>query len=124
MSQYLTHINNYTYRKAFTKFRISAHKFPIESGRYKNVSRENRLCTLCSDNEIGDEFHYFMKCSNNYMSATRQTFLNFLYSLNAQLKAFSDDCIFKYLVGGFDRNLILKTAQYIYDVMLFHSNGS
>jgi hypothetical protein len=30
----------------------------IETGRYFGVERENRTCSLCNQQEIGDEFHY------------------------------------------------------------------
>ena len=28
------------------------------------TQREDRICTLCSKNEIGDEFHYSYSCDN------------------------------------------------------------
>jgi hypothetical protein len=41
--------------------RISAaHKLPVESGRYSKTPYEDRFCTLCQSNEIGDEFHYLL----------------------------------------------------------------
>ena len=30
----------------------------IESGRYKNITREERICKNCNLNEIGDEYHF------------------------------------------------------------------
>ncbi len=39
------------------KFRTGNHKFPIVTGRYNRTPRENRLCTKCEDNELGDEYH-------------------------------------------------------------------
>ena len=35
---------------------------PIEKGRWLGIARNDRKCTLCNLNEIGDEFHYIMKC--------------------------------------------------------------
>ena len=46
------------YRSAITKFRISAHTFPVESGRWDKTLREKRMCPLCFSNDIGDERHY------------------------------------------------------------------
>ena len=65
ISQYLTHVCNYKHRKAFTLFRISAYNFPVEVGRYRSTDRNARMCVLCQCNEISDEFHYFMKCTDN-----------------------------------------------------------
>ena len=46
------------------KFRCSSHRLPIESGRWNNTPRNDRLCTLCDLQEIGDEFHYIFTCKN------------------------------------------------------------
>ena len=36
------------YCKLFCKFRTMNHKLPIETGRWHNISRQNRICTLCN----------------------------------------------------------------------------
>ena len=46
------------------RFRTTNHKLPIECGRWSNIQREDRMCTLCSKHEIGDEFHYLFSCDN------------------------------------------------------------
>ncbi|MEW8548255.1 MAG: reverse transcriptase family protein [Candidatus Thiodiazotropha sp.] len=43
-------------------FRTANHKFPIEVGRWNNIELEDRKCTLCCKNTIGDEFHYLLEC--------------------------------------------------------------
>jgi hypothetical protein len=40
------------------QFRTANHKLPIEIGRWNNTNRNNRICTHCNKNELGDEFHY------------------------------------------------------------------
>ncbi len=35
---------------------------PIVTGRYKNLDQTKRICTLCDMTDMGDEFHYLMKC--------------------------------------------------------------
>ena len=53
-------------RQLFTKFRVSDHSLEIESGRYKSITREERKCKNCNLNEIGDEYHFFLKCTANH----------------------------------------------------------
>ena len=36
--------------------RISAHKLPVESGRYTKTPYEDRVCTLCQSNELEMNF--------------------------------------------------------------------
>ena len=46
------------------RFRTLNNNLPIESGRWQNISRENRKCHLCNSGDIGDEFHYLFKCTS------------------------------------------------------------
>ena len=51
------------YMYAMCKFRCVNSKIPSIVGRYSNQPIEDRTCTLCESNEIGDEFHYLFECS-------------------------------------------------------------
>ena len=44
------------------RFRCSNHRLPIVSGRYSNIQRNMRLCNLCNNQSLGDEFHYLFEC--------------------------------------------------------------
>ena len=44
---------------------LSAHKFPIETGHFKKISREQRLCTICDRGEMEDEFHYLFRSDHS-----------------------------------------------------------
>ena len=52
------------------------HKFPIEQGRYKNIPREQRICNLCCNNLVVDEFHYLFVCNEFSLRQRRRTFIN------------------------------------------------
>jgi hypothetical protein len=54
----------------FCKFRCGGHRLPVETRRWHNVSRADRLCHLCDSADIGDEFHYIMSC--NYLKQERE----------------------------------------------------
>ena len=56
--QYISDVKYYKYRSAITKFRISAHTFPIEKDRWQSIPRDQRLCLLCLGNLTGDEKHH------------------------------------------------------------------
>jgi hypothetical protein len=53
-------------RQLFTKFRVSDHSLEIETGRYENITREERICKNCNLEEIGNEYHFFLKCTANH----------------------------------------------------------
>jgi len=35
----------------------------VETGRFRNTSLENRLCTLCNSNQVENEIHFMFDCS-------------------------------------------------------------
>ena len=47
---------------------------PVEKGRWYRQDLINRQCRLCNLNEIGDEFHYLLKC--NFFTADITTFIS------------------------------------------------
>ena len=63
--QYLN-IKNFEKRKFIARFRISAHKLKIETGRYNSnncyIKAEDRKCIQCDTNSMEDEFHFLIDC--------------------------------------------------------------
>jgi len=60
------------------KLRTANHRFPIETGRWLNISVENRICEKCSLNCIGDEKHYLLKCP--FFRNDRENLINSKYT--------------------------------------------
>ena len=56
-----------------SRFRCRNIKIPVVTLGYSNsnTSYENRLCTICNMNEIGDEFHYILRCPVFQLHRTR-----------------------------------------------------
>ena len=46
------------------RFRTTNHYLPIETGRWRNIDRENRYCNLCNCQKLSDEYHYVLECSS------------------------------------------------------------
>ena len=55
-------INNFQHRRAITKIRTSSHKLEIETGRWDNTNRNDRICKNCKIDEIEDEIHFLFEC--------------------------------------------------------------
>ena len=64
---YLDSSKGFPHRYSTTKLRISAHYLEIETGRYSNISREDRKCHWCHTsmgiNVIEDERHVLFNCN-------------------------------------------------------------
>ena len=56
-------INNIEHRKSIAKIRTSSHKLRIETGRWNNIQRDQRICENCVLNKIDDENHFLFECS-------------------------------------------------------------
>ena len=46
---------------AIIMFRLGTHFLPIETGRWRRIPRDQRLCTACG--VVGDERHVLYSCS-------------------------------------------------------------
>ena len=57
LENYLLIENSFEKRHLLTKFRMSDHSLEITTGRYKNITRQQRLYSFCK--EIEDEYHFF-----------------------------------------------------------------
>ena len=44
-------------------FRTLTQRLPIQRGRIQNIPFEERICTKCNSEDIGDEFRHIYRCS-------------------------------------------------------------
>ena len=110
--KYLSWLGNIKDKMALLRFRLSLHKLPIEKGRQSGIERSIRICKLCNINEIGDEKHYFFKCSHKDFVSIRNTFKENVYKLCNQLELFSENSLFVYLLSLKDKHLVNITGDY------------
>ena len=66
--KYLSQVKIVKHRQAMTRFRISAHRLPIETRRYVNIEHNLRLCPICNLHDVG-EYHYFLRCNKSTTSS-------------------------------------------------------
>ena len=53
-------VNLYNTPLRFMRLGLGSHYMPVETGRWKRIPREQRLCPSCST--LGDECHYIYDC--------------------------------------------------------------
>ena len=75
--EYLTILNQRD-RIRFCRFRCNNSKIPIVTGRYQGIERDNRICPLCTNDQLGDEFHYLFQCPS--LAEERRVFLKQSYN--------------------------------------------
>jgi hypothetical protein len=60
--EYVTGYMSRYQRSLLAQFRGGILPLRIETGRWQNMPLESRLCTLCGDNCVEDEFHFLCGC--------------------------------------------------------------
>ena len=110
---YLFKCNNPIIRKCLSKFRMSAHKLNIETGRYiqPRIEPEDRLCTNCNAMTCEDEPHFVLKCQkyNNY----RLAFYNEIAIKYAYFKNMTDENKFIWLFSHRDKSIINSLGHFL-----------
>ena len=117
IEKYLLEIKNFKYRQAVTRLRVSAHRLPVEIGRYKKIAYCDRKCKLCDQGEVGNEQHYLMSCGNTVFTFLRQNFINLVYKINQSFKYFDTQSLFHYILSMKDRNILKLSSKYCYDIL-------
>ena len=89
LEKYLLQLNRHE-RINLCKFRCRNSKIPIitQGYAYLNIPRENRICNICDLDEVGDEYHYIMRCS--YFEDNRIKHINSYFWSNPNLSKFSE----------------------------------
>ena len=96
----------FCYRNALIKLRTSNTKLPIEKGRYQNLPFDERLCTLCDMQRIGDDFHFLLECP--HFSNNRKAMLPKFCTQHPNFYKYS------YIMSSQNKTTTLKLSKNIY----------
>ena len=97
---------NKNIRTALTRFRLSSHDLAIESGRYDDTPRSDRLCKFCNLNVVENEYHFLLVCPL-YIDI-RKKYFNSYYCHWPTLKKFEN------LMSTKSKCKINNLAKYVY----------
>ena len=104
--KYLDDILETKYRIALSRFRTSSHSLFIETGRYDNTARTERLCKTCNTNQVEDEYHFLLLCPA-YRELRRKYFKPYFCHWPTINK-------FEALMSATTKKAISKLAHFIY----------
>ena len=99
-----------------SKFRCRNSKIPVVILGYKikdkpKIPYEDRICSSCSLNTVGDEFHYKLQCPA--FQVQRQKYLTNHYLIDPDRKKLSE------LFQNTNFNTLRKTAKLIAEINMF-----
>jgi hypothetical protein len=101
------YITNLSYDQCISliKFRTINNNLPVQKERYANTPRAERICTKCTSEDIGDEFHYLFVC--DFFKDERIEFLPpYYWKKPSALK-------YKKLFSTKNRKLLIKLLDFI-----------
>ena len=61
-SNYLCKMQITTSKNAVAKLRLSAHNLFIETSPHRHIVRNQRICSMCTLNELENKYHFFLIC--------------------------------------------------------------
>ena len=94
-ADYLQVLENRKFRNAVAKLRLSSHKLFVETGRHRQIPRQDRNCILCNIDDVESERHFIRICPfyNNIRDThiqryfrTRPSMFKFVQLLNETSK--------------------------------------
>ena len=112
--EYLSKVNVKKFRMALSRFRCSSHDLFVETGRYLNINRNERICTLCNLNVVEDEYHFLLVCPL-YLHL-REKYLQVYYYRYPNIAKFTA------LLTSTNSNTLQNVAMFIYYACLHRSN--
>ena len=111
---YLSKVTIRKFRTALSRFRCSSHDLFIETGRYINIIREQRICKLCNFNLIEDEYHFLLICP--VYIHLREKYLDPYYYRYPNITKFCT------LLSNSSCDILQNISMYIYYASLFRQN--
>ena len=106
---YLDSITEKRYRTALARFRSSSHNLFIETGRYENTPREERICKSCNMKKVESEYHFLLVCT--HYRDLRLKYLGQYYCRWPSIQKFEN------LLSNLSKKTVNKLAKYIYFAM-------
>ena len=104
-------------RRAVSKLRLSSHGFPIEQMRYQDTEPHERICHICSMEDVGDEIHYLTKCGNMELRCIRSNFQEEILMAQPQFSKFKFADIVQYCLLFHDKATYSSFGRYIKNIM-------
>ena len=102
-------------RSAFCRFRLNNTRLPIVLGRFTNTPRNQRFCTLCSNDEVGNEYHLFFECSHPQIISLRSNYIPTVFTNQPSIQKCAE------LIGNENITVTRKVALFIKNALKLYS---
>ena len=110
MEPYLCFLNNPQYRHYLARFRCSAHKLLVETGRYIGLEFNQRICPHCME-DVETEMHFV--CSCPMYNSLRKNMYDTVCKSNAEFSMLSERDKLIFLMTSQEKGIVYCLAKYI-----------
>ena len=114
LEPYIKIVTDRKQRSLLAKTRMDTLPLRIETGRYRGILRENRLCTSCDQKVVEDATHALLHCAKH--DSIRDTFYKDILT-DCDVKKNRDIDILKFALCSDCPKIIFGTAKFILSVM-------
>ncbi|MCW4346540.1 MAG: reverse transcriptase domain-containing protein [Candidatus Thiodiazotropha endolucinida] len=94
-------------RKKLIQMRTRNHRLPVETGRWQNIPKDERLCTFCKTT-LGDEFHVILECQE--LKEIRSKYIQQYYYRGANTIKFNE------LMNTNNKRVLYKLCSFINEI--------
>ena len=101
-------------RSLLSRFRCGVLPLATETGRYKQVPRHERYCSMCKTNSVEDEIHFLCHC--NFYKVLRDDFFQNVYLIDPSVVTILN-------MSGEDQLILLLNDKFIKCTASFISNA-
>ena len=85
--------------------------------RYTKTKQEERICKICNLNQVDDEMHYLLNCTNTKIETQRKEFINDIKNVQPQFSHFEHINIIKYCLNMADSLIFNPFANFINNIL-------
>jgi hypothetical protein len=118
LEKYVQVVKNKKDRGLLAKARMGTLPIRVETGRYRGIAREERICQHCDGQAVEDEVHVLLYCNkyNDIRDKFYQTILTHI-----DINTLSDIEIMKFILANEDTKVMFASAKYLHNVLLQRS---
>ena len=107
----------FKYRSILARLRCGILPLELEIGRYHGIPESERVCKICKNGSIENEFHFLFQCAP-YQNL-RLAFFDNMQNKIEQFAAMDFDSKFKVMM---DKSVVYDTSKYVYDIFMLRQS--
>ena len=106
--KYLINVSKFYYSKII-KYRTGNHRLPVETGRWDDIPLNERNCKYCTNDDIGDEYHYLFTC--DFFKSDRKLYLKPYFYVKPNIRKYRE------LFTSTDEATLIKLSKFVAIIM-------